>query len=399
MRRIPLLALALLLTACSADGNNFGSVPSDRDGDADTAVADVVLDTEPVDASADAVDATPDVPEASADTGPPDVAPADVPTDTIPDEPSTDIAVDTPDGAGPLEDRLRMNHVQVKGTHNSYHVRPAIPLYPSHDYTHVPLDEQLGDQGVRAFELDVHYDPRGYFTVFHVPAIDPESTCDRFTDCLELIRGWSDANQGHVPIIIWIEPKDDVDISRIAGHYDELDAEIRSVWTDRVVTPDLVQGGYTTLREAVVVGDWPTLAEVRSHVVFVMLDTGSHHEAYTYRRRTLEGRAMFVLADDLDAPYAAFVKYDDPIGDGDRIESAARSGFMVACNAGSAGTDSDADNQRAVDAGLMNGAHSIHTDFPAPVRGREFWFDTPGGVAARCNPVTSPDYCADDAFE
>ena len=58
--------------------------------------------------------------------------------------------------AFPLDDVLRANHVQVVGTHNSYHVMTAD--IPQWRYTHAPLDEQIAEQGVRQFELDAYWD-------------------------------------------------------------------------------------------------------------------------------------------------------------------------------------------------------------------------------------------------
>lgn len=291
----------------------------------------------------------------------------------------------------PRDDVLRLNHVQVKGTHNSYHIEPDEPLHPSHEYTLAPLDVQLGEQGVRQFELDLHLDPDGVLRVYHIRVIDPETTCETFIDCLQTIRSWSDANPWHSPIFIWIEPKDEIDPNKLWESYDDIDAEIRSVFPDRLITPDMVQGDHPTLRDAVVSGDWPTLGEVRGHVVFIMLDSDDHQRRYTYERTTLAGRAMFVKADSLDAPYAAFTKYNNPITDADKTRAAVAQGFIVACNAGSAdGTDED--NEARVQAGLDVGAHTIGTDYPAPVDDR-YWFEMPSGTVARCNPISAPEDC------
>ena len=56
----------------------------------------------------------------------------------------------------PRGDTLRVNDMQVIGTHNSYHLRPPRTLPPGDvaDYEHPALDVQLNDQGVRSFELD-----------------------------------------------------------------------------------------------------------------------------------------------------------------------------------------------------------------------------------------------------
>ncbi|MCA9450350.1 MAG: hypothetical protein KC931_24720, partial [Candidatus Omnitrophica bacterium] len=112
---------------------------------------------------------------------------------------------------------LRLNQIQVIGTHNSYHLRPQEPLfsqvkavYPSAkdwDYSHLPLEEQLAN-GVRSFELDLYHTPTG-FQVFHVPEYDKESTCPLFLDCLEGVRRWSEENPTHVPISFLLELKEE----------------------------------------------------------------------------------------------------------------------------------------------------------------------------------------------
>src|SRR5215212_8040257 len=56
----------------------------------------------------------------------------------------------------PLDDVLRLNHIQMKGTHNSYHIAPEGAI-DDWRYTHAPLDIQLAAQGVRKVELDTHY--------------------------------------------------------------------------------------------------------------------------------------------------------------------------------------------------------------------------------------------------
>ena len=67
---------------------------------------------------------------------------------------------------------LRLNHLQVIGSHNSYHLAPreelasalealAPSLFREIDYTHLPLTEQLEEHGIRQFELDVVADPEG----------------------------------------------------------------------------------------------------------------------------------------------------------------------------------------------------------------------------------------------
>ncbi len=65
--------------------------------------------------------------------------------------------------------------MQVKGTHNSYHIAGVDTIKPL-AYTHVPLDVQFRTQGVRKIELDTHLNYKtNIFEVYHLGTIeDPE---------------------------------------------------------------------------------------------------------------------------------------------------------------------------------------------------------------------------------
>jgi len=276
---------------------------------------------------------------------------------------------------------LRLDDVQLKGTHNSYHRRPRIVVHPEHDYEHAPLDVQLESFGVRVFELDVHARRGGGFSVFHLPVIDAASTCDRLSDCLSTIKTWSDANPDHVPIFVWIEPKDDIDWGNPIDDYDALDAEILSVWPrDRLITPSLVRGEHASLREAIETFGWPRLDAVRGRAMFLLLDTGEHRRGY---RRARDGRTavrepvMFsaVTTRELDKPFAAVTKINDPRHGS--ISQALERGLIVGSNVGRA-TESDETNREKLEAGLRRGVHLLKGDFPAPADGRSYSFEMPG---------------------
>ena len=306
----------------------------------------------------------------------------------------------------PLDDRLRFNHVQAKGTHNSYHVEPDTIFSDEHRYTHAPLDVQLADQGVRQFEIDLHLREDQGFEVFHLPLIDPDTTCRRFMDCLALTRAWSDANPGHLPIVFWLEPKDEADdpaldpeMIPIEGHYDELEAEILSVWpAERILAPDDLRRGLDTLPEAVAAHGWPTLGELRGKAIFSMLDSGEHREAYAAGSPNLNGKLMFVDASDPTDAYAAMFKINNAVSDAERVRTLLEQGFVVTSNTD--GVDrSDEDNAKKLAATLAAGSHFISSDLPAPVDGHEYWFDMPGGAPARCNPLTAPAECTSEDVE
>jgi hypothetical protein len=89
----------------------------------------------------------------------------------------------------PLDDVLRLHHVQSEGTHNSYHVEPTELVVDEWRYTLAPLDVQLESQGVRHFELDVHRDePDGPLLARHLAYIDPVSNCPELSAVLRRRR-------------------------------------------------------------------------------------------------------------------------------------------------------------------------------------------------------------------
>lgn len=348
-------------------------------------------------------------------------------------------------GAVPLD--LRLNHIQVKGSHNSYHVEqdPAtIDLYFAFSsdayllaYTHEPLTQQLDEFGVRQVELDVFADPTGNlfapigqpgFKVAHIETIDERSTCPALVDCLEEIEAWSDANPLHVPITILIEPKDSNDIPGgkvplpfTAQRFVELDAEIRTVFAeDRLITPDFLRGvgraggadGLGTVYpdpQAAVLGyGWPTLEDSRGKVLFVL---DGFRDAYVDGDPTLAGRVAFPPSTPGN-PEAAFVKRNDPIGELAAIQADVAAGYIVRTRSDlpvETGLTGDDSMQAAA---LPSGAHFVSGDYLYPTQHARYDqafadrfglpFDParppyetllPGGNPARCNPITAPPGC------
>lgn len=263
---------------------------------------------------------------------------------------------------------VRMNEIQMMGTHNSYRQRTPAPLFNTLlaardlaiqngvdpyqlDYGNRPLDQQFTRLGARQIELDVFADPVGGlyanrvfngfpgvgipqesdepaldapgYKVLHIQDLDYESTCLTFVACLEQVEAWSDANPTHLPITILVEVKSDA-IPAIFGLQpaippaitpellDDLDAEIRSVLdpTD-MITPDDVRGSFDSVRAAVTSGTgWPTLAQARGRVMFGLDNAGGVRDDYVGQARDLVGRAMFAEV-GIDDPGAAFFKRND----------------------------------------------------------------------------------------
>ena len=350
-----------------------------------------------------------------------------------------------PVSANLLRRCLRLNQVQVIGTHNSY--RGPIPpqilaaigaavgpeLASELEYSHVPIAEQLATQEVRQIELDVFADPAGGlyagrlgldlvglpnetppeleapgFKVLHIQDLDFNSTCLTFVACLSQVASWSSANPGHLPIAVLVELKDGsigapfVEPVPIGGpELDALDAEIRSVFTEaQLLTPDDVRGTHVTLDEAVRAGAWPTLREAAGKVVFLMDNGGRHRDAYRAGRPSLEGRVLFTNSTPGDAD-GAFVKLNESIGNVARIQQLVSDGYVVRTRADEPTVEARSGDTTRRDAALESGAQWVSTDYPVPGSSpfSSYFAAVPGGEPARCNPVNTGPRCADSLLE
>ena len=326
-----------------------------------------------------------------------------------------------------LDRTLRLDQIQVLGSHNSYHGRPYPQVLAAFrdggnagiamtlDYAHAPLPRQFA-LGVRQIELDIWSDPRGGkflrpsfpiqvgvkipehpemrapgYKVIHQAEIDTNSTCLTFVSCIRLVRTWSEAHPGHVPIDIHVEMKDDLATEPM---FAALEREILSVFTrDRIVTPDDVRGDAPTLGQAVRARGWPTLGTVRGKVYFT-LDNESFRAAYLSGHPSLRGRLLFTPSSPGEDD-AAYAKLNDPIADAPRIKAALAAHMIVRTRADAdtfAARSNDTHMQRAA---LNGGAQLVSTDYeqPDPTIGNGYVVRIPGGTPARCNPVTGPPGC------
>ena len=347
--------------------------------------------------------------------------------------------------AGYADDCVALNHVQVLGTHNSYHIEPRPellaallafdPMFHQIEYTHPPLAQQLGDEGIRQIELDVYADPAGGlyahraglaaigadpdshdpamyapgFKVLHIQDIDFETRCLTFVGCLRDVKSWSDTHPGHLPVMILVEAEEDVlppvldfviPIPIDSSQFDALDAEIRSVFPpEQLITPDDVRRGRPSLDEAVRTLGWPTLGSSRGRVLFCLDNAGKRH-TYLEGHPALEGRVLFTNSSPGSAD-AAFVEQNDPLEDPARIPALVDAGYIVR-------TRADADTEQARsgdtsdrDAALASGAQYVSTDYPVPdpAFGTGYFVEIPDGAPGRCNPINAPVGCRSSAIE
>jgi len=339
---------------------------------------------------------------------------------------------------------IRLNQIQVIGTHNSYHVAPSAEVkkllaaakksWPDEvDYTHRPLAEQFGDLGVRQVELDVFADPAGGlfakpsafgmiaaagkvpgpnpnagkvldkpgFKVLHVQDVDYLSTVPTLDAGLKQIRDWSKANPRHVPICVMLELKDQAipllptkPVKFDGKQLDAVDAAILAVFDRKhLFTPDDLRGEAKDLPTAIKGRGWPKLDDVRGKVFFALDNEGGIRDAYLKGHENLKGRAMFAGATDEKHPAAAWFKVNDPEKDFGRIQKLVAAGFLVRTRADEPTRHARANDTAKRDKALASGAQFVSTDFPEPrTEWSEYAVRFPGGVKVRANPVCGKDF-------
>ncbi len=338
---------------------------------------------------------------------------------------------------------LRMNQIQVLGTHNSYHIQPrdsileALALFDSQEladsleYTALPLKEQF-DKGVRQLELDIFADPDGGLysmrrglrvvgddpvsglpeldepgmKVLHVQDIDFETYCLTFAACLTSMKEWSDGHPGHLPITVMLEAKEEVisdplDLGFVIplefgpDEVAEIDNEILASFpASRLITPDDVRGEADSLEEAVLNGGWLTLAEARGRVMFVFLNRSAARDHYIDGHPSLRGRVMFTNSDE-GSPEAAWFNVNNAQNDGQRIRELVAAGYMVRTRADEETQQAREGDYSLQEAAFESGGQFVSTDYvvPDPDFGTGYFAAVPGGYVGRCNPISAPADC------
>jgi len=355
---------------------------------------------------------------------------------------------------------IRLNHIQVIGTHNSYHreitlaERPIFEKYvPSPEnyyYSHSILENQLQHQAVRSLELDLHSDEQGglYYPpviwalsnitnattpfdgdvlkkpgikVFHVTDFDPDSVCHTFVDCLIELKGWSDRHRNHIPIIIDLELKTDAPACELGGvcpgettnwtlpRLLNVDAEILSVFPrSQLLVPDDVRQIDSTLEESVLEQGWPLLDEVRGRFMFFFDNdpkpniTTDPRNLYTADHPSLQNRTVFTNSIE-GAPDCAVIKHNEPTGaDLAEIQRLVKKGYIVRTRADVPLDTVLSRNTTMRDSALKSGAHIVSTDYPVWGMAARWGWDYVAnldGKVARCNPVNAPEGCEDSNLE
>jgi hypothetical protein len=344
----------------------------------------------------------------------------------------------------PNDGTLKLNQIQTIGTHNSYHLRTpqalrdkidtVIPgLSASWNYQLDPLEKQL-DYGVRQFEIDVHLDPDTRFAkhslmplaglpddtpaemtqpglkVFHIQDLDFASSCLTFKACLTILTQWSATHPGHAPIMVLVEAKADPipetplpaqpeiklaqSVKWDAGNLGQIDDEIKAVVkADQMITPDQVRGSYPTLEAAALANNWPTLGQSRGKFLFA-LDNDDLRSAYAQGHPSLQGRVMFADG-PTGAPESAYIGQNNAADPPGKVDDLVKKGYLVRTLPDPDDVMIGKTETERRDISIKSGAHWLSTNYPVPDPsvGVTYTVTLPGGVTARCNPVTAPPTC------
>jgi hypothetical protein len=346
------------------------------------------------------------------------------------------------------DELLRMNEIQVLGTHNSYHIQPrdsileALAIFTdqatadSLEYTALPLKEQF-DHGVRQIELDIFADPEGGLyairrglsvvgdepvsgipeldepglKVLHTQDLDFETHCLTFQACLTSLKEWSDANPDHVPITVMVEAKEEAIDNALAEtlgftiplefgpeELAALDDEILAVFpAAQLITPDDVRGERDTLEEAVLDVGWLTLAEARGRVMFAFLNRSAARNHYIDGHPSLRGRVMFTNS-VRGEPEAGWFNVNNALNDGEEIRELVAAGYLVRTRADEPTQHARDGDTSLQEAAFASGGQFVSTDYvvPNPDFGTDYSAAVPGGYVARCNPISAPTDCDSD---
>jgi hypothetical protein len=347
---------------------------------------------------------------------------------------------------------LKINQLQILGSHNSYHKRAnkfvlrflkglsgILPkeINPKElDYAHEPLTVQLDSFHLRSVEIDIYADPQGGhyysrkknnllgkpkasgieelkqpgFKVMHIPDIDYNTNNYTFKSALTELKIWSDAHPSHLPIYVLIECKEETIADKISKlHFtkaipfsveimNDVDKEIKSVFGDslqKIITPDRVRDTFATLRDAVLAGNFPTLESARGKFIFVMMEVGA--ENYLLNHPSLKGRVMFNFSTP-DKPECAFIKYDDAIKNETAITDAVQKGFIVRTRADEPNHQNRSGDYAQQQAAFRSGAQIISSDYYTPdvrykkhpKKFKNFFTKFQGNDIARVNTIAMP---------
>jgi hypothetical protein len=222
-----------------------------------------------------------------------------------------------------IDQRLKLNHFTILGTHNSYHRNSIF-----YKYEHSNLENQLA-YGIRQLELDIHLMPNNDI-VYHLQLLDDRTNCYCLSDCLDRILRWSEENPSHYPIFLFFEIKQmfyEDFFTGISGvhcqHLQKMKEQILEVFTiDSFILPEQVRGNQSSIssalkkqRENELRGDYTYENYGRPPVGKIMpvfLDDAHNITKKLYATCETLANFFFIAQSDSNVPYASIISIQNP---------------------------------------------------------------------------------------
>lgn len=331
-------------------------------------------------------------------------------------------------------DDLKINEIQVIGSHNSYKKailpevysylseRDSMKFLPRIQYEHIPIPEQL-DLGLRNLEIDVYADSKGGkyahpkildlvkttqpfdpekkmskpgFKMIHITDIDYQTWYYTLEDCLKDLKKWSDAHPDHDPVFITLEPKDGKanSFGTEPEHYtpplfDDLDNELKKyLGKNKIITPDDIRGNYKSLNEAVLHKNWPKVKDAKGKFLFVLDNNSENRDLYAKDHPSLKGRMVFTNSDP-GTPESAVLLLNEPQKDLSKIQDLVKQGYIIRTRADADTMEARSEDYSRFEKAKESGAQIITTDYYLPSKlfksGYRIGFDN--NSYERKNPV------------
>lgn len=332
-------------------------------------------------------------------------------------------------------DELKINEIQVIGSHNSYKkaILPEVYSYlsqkdtqnslPKIQYEHIPIPEQL-DLGLRNLEIDVYadskggkyahpkildlvkttepFDPEGKmkkpgYKMIHITDIDYQTWYYTLEDCLKDLKKWSDRHPDHDPVFITLEPKDGKanQFGTESEHYtsqlfDDLDHELKKyLGKEKIITPDDIRGSYKTLNEAVLNKNWPKVKEAKGKFLFVMDNNGENRDLYAKDHPSLKGRMIFTNSTP-GTPESAILFMNEPKKDDVMIKELVKKGYIIRTRADADTMEARSEDYSRFEKAKESGAQIITTDYyyPSKLFKSNYKISFDNNTYERRNPLT-----------
>lgn len=350
---------------------------------------------------------------------------------------------------GEVPGNLKINQLQYLGSHNSYRLRtddaildfiisignflPSAYSATELDYEHISLQDQFTNYGVRQIELDLYLDQSGglYYNrkgnaiagleeasgiaelenpgikILHIPDIDFNTHNFTFKSALEEIKSWSETYPEHIPIFIlmelgsnsvndyvpslgFVDPED----WRNAQALNTLENEILDVFErSQIITPDDVRGSYSTLNEAVLANNWPSIDESRGKVMFLH-NNDNISNIYLAGNPSLENKLIFTNSNPGDDD-GAFIMRNSVNASYNQIQDLVAQGYIIRTRSDVGTIEARTNDYSKWNLCLSSGAHFISTDYYKPDEraGDGTWTDYAvsfDNKLYRLNPITNP---------